>query len=99
MMGQARSTTATLRYRRGHSVARQPEHRAEQASCSFGRALIQQPALQQIYDTAPIGLAFLSPDCRYVYINQHLTEICGISVADHIGRRVRDTVPALPDGV
>ena len=40
----------------------------------------QQPALQLIYDTAPIGLAFLSPDCRYLQINQRLTEICGISV-------------------
>src|SRR3954454_20816335 len=57
------------------------------------------PALQLIYDTAPIGLAFLSPDCRYLQINQRLTEICGLSVADHIGRRVRDTVPALADAV
>src|SRR5258706_15136651 len=40
----------------------------------------QQPALQLIYDTAPIVLACLSPDCRYLQINQHLTEICGISV-------------------
>ena len=37
-------------------------------------------------DTAPIGLAFLSPDCRYLQINQRLTEICGISVEDHLGR-------------
>jgi PAS domain S-box-containing protein len=59
----------------------------------------QQPALQLIYDTAPIGLAFLSPDCRYLQINQRLTEICGISVADHIGRSVRDCVPALAESV
>jgi hypothetical protein len=26
----------------------------------------RQPTLQLIYDTAPIGLAFLSPDCRYL---------------------------------
>ena len=58
-----------------------------------------QPALQQIYDTAPIGLACLSPDCRYLRINQHLTEICGISVEDHLGRFVRDCVPALADSV
>jgi len=51
------------------------------------------PALQLIYDTAPVGLAFLSPDCRYLQINQRLTEICGIPVADHIGRTVRETVP------
>jgi PAS domain S-box-containing protein len=53
----------------------------------------QLPELQLLYETAPIGLAFLSPDCRYLQINRHLTEICGISVADHIGRSVRDTVP------
>jgi PAS domain S-box-containing protein len=59
----------------------------------------RQPALQLIYDTAPIGLACLSPDCRYLQINQRLTEICGISVEDHLGRTVRDCVPALADAV
>src|ERR1700761_6920219 len=57
------------------------------------------PALQLIYDTAPIGLACLSRDCRYLLINQRLTEICGISVEDHLGRSVRDCVPALADSV
>ena len=58
-----------------------------------------QPALQLIYDTAPIGLACLSLDCRYLQINQRLTEICGLSVEDHLGRLVRDCVPALADAV
>jgi len=57
------------------------------------------PDVQLIYDTAPIGLAFLSIDCRYLMINQHLTEICGISVGDHIGRSVRETVPQVADQV
>ena len=57
------------------------------------------PELHLIYDTAPVGLAFLSLDCRYVHINQRLTEICGISVADHIGRSVRETVPAVAEQV
>jgi PAS domain S-box-containing protein len=61
--------------------------------------LFPQPALQLIYDTAPIGLACLSLDCRYLQINQRLTEICGISVEDHLGRTVRDCVPALADSV
>jgi PAS domain S-box-containing protein len=65
----------------------------------FGVPLPQQPALQLIYATAPIGLAFLSPDCRYLQINHRLTEICGISVEDHLGRSVRDCVPALADAV
>ena len=57
------------------------------------------PELELIYDTTPVGLAFLSPDCRYVHINQRLTEICGISVADHIGRSVRETVPQVAEQV
>jgi PAS domain S-box-containing protein len=65
----------------------------------FTRSHIQQPALQLIYDTAPIGLAVLSLDCRYLQLNQRLTEICGISVEDHLGRSVRDCVPALADAV
>src|SRR4029078_1679900 len=59
----------------------------------------QQPTLQLIYDTAPIGLAFLSPDCRYLQINQRLTHMYGISVEDHLGRYVSDCVPALADAV
>jgi PAS domain S-box-containing protein len=61
--------------------------------------LINSAGLQLIYETAPIGLAFLSPDCRYVMINEHLTEICGLPVADHIGRSVRQTVPQVADQV
>jgi len=82
-------------------MSRRPNGEAivKRNSYSLDLAFAQQPALQQIYDTAPIGLACLSPDCRYLQINQHLTEICGISVADHIGRSVRDCVPALADAV
>jgi PAS domain S-box-containing protein len=61
--------------------------------------LVSSPELKLIYETAPIGLAFLSIDCRYVMINQHLTEICGIPIANHIGRSVRDTVPQVAEQV
>jgi len=75
------------------------EAAAVKSSRIFDGPLLQQPALQLVYDTAPIGLAVLSPDCRYLQINQRLTEICGISVEDHLGRSVRDCVPALADAV
>src|ERR1700751_1599203 len=55
--------------------------------------------LRLLYDNAPIGLAFLAPECRYRQINRHLTEICGISIADHIGKSVRNTVPLVADQV
>ena len=78
-----------------------PSREAAKASDpkQYGRYLEPLPALQLIYDTAPVGLAFLTPDCRYVQINQRLTEICGISIADHIGRSVRETVPQVADDV
>jgi PAS domain S-box-containing protein len=69
-------------------------------SASFATSTCaQSPSLQLIYDTAPIGLAFLSPDCRYLQINHRLTEICGIPVEGHLGRSVRECVPALADSV
>src|SRR5271156_6854033 len=64
-----------------------------------GLPFTAQPALQLIYDSAPIGLAFLSPDCRYLHINQRLTEICGISIEGHLGRTVRECVPGLAESV
>ena len=63
------------------------------------KPLTDSPDLESIYRAAPIGLAFLDTDCRYVMINQHLTEICGISTEDHIGRSVRETVPQVADQV
>ena len=77
----------------------QSAKRSEGAKRSSTLSQFPQPTLQLIYDTAPIGLAFLSPDCRYLQINQRLTEICGISVEDHLGRFVRDCVPQLADAV
>ena len=38
-----------------------------------GLPFARQPGLRQISDIAPIELAFLSPDCRYLYINQRLS--------------------------
>jgi PAS domain S-box-containing protein len=55
--------------------------------------------LRPILETAPIGLAVLSTDCRYLFINQRLTEICGVSIAEHIGKSVRETVPAVAEQV
>jgi len=57
------------------------------------------PDIELIYRMAPIGLAFLSTDCRYVMINDHMTEICGISAGDHIGRLVHEMVPQLAEQV
>src|SRR5258705_4963141 len=72
---------------------------AQQIWQTYDRPFSELPEIGLIYDTAPIGLAFLSPDCRYLRINRRMTEVCGISVEDHIGRSVRETVPQVADQV
>ena len=89
-----RCSTRPTRPAGRRSLSKNP-NRGAAAVKSSSVVLFPQPALQLIYDAAPIGLACLSPDCRYLQINQRLTEICGISVEDHLGRSVRDCVPAL----
>jgi two-component system CheB/CheR fusion protein len=51
--------------------------------------------IEQLYQTAPIGLVLFDPELRYVRINQRLAEMNGLSVSDHIGRTVREVVPDL----
>jgi PAS domain S-box-containing protein len=84
---------------RGRHSSPTPESGSAKARQHSGQLYEAIPELHLIYDTAPIGLAFLTPDCRYVRINQRLTEICGISAVDHIGRSVRETVPQVADQV
>ena len=55
--------------------------------------------LQALYDTAPMGLAVLDAQLRYVQINNRLAEINGFSVAEHLGKTVREVVPDLADAV
>ncbi len=59
----------------------------------------QLAEIEAIYQTAPIGLAILDRDLRFVRLNQGLAEINGISIADHLGRTIREIVPDLADTV
>ncbi len=55
----------------------------------------QLAELQLVYDSAPIGLAVLDRDLRYVRINRRLAEINGISVEEQLGRSIEDLLPDL----
>ncbi|MBP1749616.1 MAG: signal transduction histidine kinase, nitrogen specific, NtrB [Deltaproteobacteria bacterium] len=50
--------------------------------------------IETYYDIAPIGLATLDPQMRYVRINKRLADMNGLPVSEHIGRTVREVVPA-----
>jgi PAS domain S-box-containing protein len=48
---------------------------------------------------APIGIAFVDCEFRYVRINEVLASINGVPLQDHIGLRVQDIIPRLWPGV
>jgi PAS domain S-box-containing protein len=52
---------------------------------------------EAVYATAPVGLAVLTIDLRYLRINERLAEINGLPAAAHIGRTMREIVPDLAD--
>lgn len=55
----------------------------------------QHEELEAIYQCAPIGLASFDTDLRYRRINQRLADIGGLPPEAHIGRTIRETVPAM----
>jgi PAS domain S-box-containing protein len=52
--------------------------------------------LDVIFERAPIGLALLDTDVRYVRVNDRLAEINGVPAADHVGLTIPDLLPDLP---
>src|SRR4051812_19035318 len=53
-----------------------------------------QPLLGVAVDNAPVGMAILDSDLRYVHINAALAELNGHGVEEHIGRRLEEMVSA-----
>ena len=49
--------------------------------------------LQAVYDGAPVGLALLDRDLRYVTLNQRLADMDSAPVEEHLGKTVADMVP------
>jgi PAS domain S-box-containing protein len=57
----------------------------------------QYAQLATIYHSAPVGLAFVDTQLRYVSINDHLAEINGLPADAHVGRLVHQVLPQLAD--
>ncbi|MFE4258369.1 SpoIIE family protein phosphatase [Streptomyces sp. NPDC056883] len=48
---------------------------------------------QRLVAQAPIGIALLDTDLRYLLVNPALERINGVPAADHIGRRIHEILP------
>jgi len=55
----------------------------------------RNPWLDAFFTTAPAGLAILDRELRYVQLNETLAVMNGLSVQAHLGRPVREVLPAL----
>jgi PAS domain S-box-containing protein len=55
--------------------------------------------LDVIFEHAPVGLALLDTDIRYVRVNDRLAEINGLPGADHVGHTIAELLPDLPPQV
>ncbi|MBI2815656.1 MAG: PAS domain-containing sensor histidine kinase [Acidobacteria bacterium] len=55
--------------------------------------------LEAIYKAAPVGLCVLDRELRWVQINERLAEMNGFTVAEHIGKRVRDLIPNVAEEI
>jgi len=51
--------------------------------------------LEELYARAPLGLGLLDTELRFARINQALADINGLSVEEHLGKRVWDLLPGV----
>ncbi|RAK63408.1 hypothetical protein DJ019_16945 [Phenylobacterium kunshanense] len=63
----------------------------------------EQPGLEvdfgMLFQVAPVGLAVLDADLRYIRCNEFLAEINGIPASEHLGRTLRELLPELASEV
>ena len=75
-----------------------PLKEAEEHAREAGeRARARLEELELVYQSSPVGLAYLDADMRYVRVNEFLARANGCSVAEHLGRRVDEIVPEVAD--
>src|SRR4051794_9783619 len=70
---------------------------AERAAHATGEEI--RALIDAVYATAPVGLAFVDEEMRYVRINEAMARISRQSVEEHIGRRISDVLPAPLGGI
>ncbi len=66
----------------------------EELKQSQETALRQKREIDAYYDASPVGLYALDTDLRYLRINERLAQWNGVPPSEHIGRNVREILPA-----
>jgi signal transduction histidine kinase len=66
-----------------------------EASAAARRANEERALLDTLIDAAPIGVAFLDRDLRFVRINERLAQLNGLPATAHLGRYIGELLPNL----
>jgi PAS domain S-box-containing protein len=96
-MGIATSTSLVLAaaVAERKSAEAQQAHLYQDAQEACATAEESLALLDMLLAAAPVGFAFMDPDLRYRRINEALAAINGLPPAAHLGRTLREVVPAL----
>ena len=73
--------------------------RQAQADLARNEGLARQRSheIESLYKTAPVGMALVDRNRRYLKINQHFAELNGQPIEKHIGRALEEMIPGLSD--
>ena len=58
---------------------------------------IERERLEAILDSAHIGIGFLDANLRFLQANEALADMNGLPARDHLGRRVHEVAPWIPN--
>jgi len=54
---------------------------------------------ERVYAAAPVGLCYLDTELRYLYVNEWLASINGLSAKAHLGKKIEDVLKDVAVGV
>ncbi|WP_162917444.1 chemotaxis protein CheB [Dongia deserti] len=73
--------------------------RQTQADLARNEDLARQRSheIETLYKTAPVGMAMIDRNRRFLKVNRHLADLTGHSVEELVGRALKDVVPVLAE--
>ncbi len=92
----AEQLPSLVELRRARAVLRSSDQGVRRSFvCGEGLPSQRLAQLQAVYDGAPVGLAFLDRNLKYININRRLAEMHGLSIEDHYGKTLAEVIPEL----
>jgi two-component system CheB/CheR fusion protein len=73
--------------------------RQTQADLARNESIARQRSheIETLYKTAPVGMAMVDRNRRFLKINQHFAELNGQPIGKHIGRTLQEMIPSLAE--